>query len=191
MDHAAHRIAQHQLDQPPRRAVGAHHPELLETVQARLDLAAGVQVEGDAVDPDPVEIALEDRRHPVPPHRKAQHQRIGGAQPLDMAARPPTGRDAGVLCARRSAGCHHRVEAHGVEVAIVDLVPGLAPAPRPPPGAARAAKLSASGWAKITSTRIRVSSDPAAKTHASIAAKSHGGGKPCAGWSSPAIASSN
>ena len=45
MDHSADGIAQHQLDQPPRRAVSGDDPELLEAVKARLDPGSGIKVE--------------------------------------------------------------------------------------------------------------------------------------------------
>src|SRR5271155_3386718 len=65
----------HQLVLPPWRSVGCHHGKPNDVVQKRPS-APSDHLECDPWNPDTVDIALENRRHAVPPGRKHQHHPV-------------------------------------------------------------------------------------------------------------------
>ena len=82
-----------------------------------------VEPERDAGQEDAVEEALEDRRVAVVPDREVEHQRLGGAQAVDIGLNRLSA-DFEVLVVEPLLARQHRVEALGIEVAVVDVVAG-------------------------------------------------------------------
>ena len=75
-------------------------------------------MEGDAGKPGAIEPSLEDRRHPVPPGRKAQHERFSRAQALHISLDSHEIRACLIVCLalrERQSG----LEVLGVKIEIV------------------------------------------------------------------------
>src|SRR5690606_14979230 len=111
---------------PPERA-------LLETQPPS---GPGLLAEGEAADEHPVEPALEDGRHPVPPQRELDDERVGPAE-LGLLPRDVGGDGTGELRGSAVPGdvespghrlrvdvvvADHRVPPHRVEVGLDDVV---------------------------------------------------------------------
>ena len=116
------RVADDEPDPPPGRAVGREAADQADVVQAALDRRQALgQLEGGVRHPDPVDPALEDGGHAVPPGRVDEDQPLGPAQMVEMFGNRRLV-DAGRVVAQSVLGAEHGVEADPIEIELAHLV---------------------------------------------------------------------